>query len=139
MVGSHDPFERRLNDLARRGRDHEKGKLTAIDATLEELDERGNVAAKPDAAARFLKMLASNPPEFRVVPDEICELAPLLHQVAASQPIDLLLKLTRPNQLAEDETGIVETERLIEIRRDQEMPGHRTDRHDASPPPILLI
>jgi hypothetical protein len=104
----------------------------AVEPACEDVDERRDVAAKTDAAAGLLEMLAAHAAELRIVPDEIRELAPLLYQIAAREAVHLLLERRRAKQLAEDGARIVEAQGLIEIRRDQVMPGRRGDgRHDV--------
>ena len=44
------------------------------------------------------------------------KVAALLHQVAASQSVDLLLESRRADEFAQHEPGVVETQGLIEIR-----------------------
>ena len=95
----------------------------ALQPAIQELDQRRNVVAQPDPPAGLHQMLAAHAAEFRVVTNQVGQLAPLLHQVAAGQAIDLLLEPRRAQNLAEDETGIVETERLIEVRRHEKMPS----------------
>ena len=81
--------------------------------------------AEPDPPPRFHQVLTPDPTELGIVANQIGQLAPLLDEVAAGQAVDLLLEPVGPEQLAEDETGIVEAERLIEIRRHEKMPLNR--------------
>jgi hypothetical protein len=64
-------------------------------------------------------MLAANTPKLRIVADEISELAALLHQVAARETRDALLESADTHELAQHDAGILEAQRLIEIRGDQ--------------------
>ena len=57
--------------------------------------------AQPDAPAGLLEMLATHAAELRIVADQVRELAPLLHQVAAGEAVDFLLKARRADQLAQ--------------------------------------
>jgi hypothetical protein len=66
VIRGHNSLERRLNHFTRGRRDHEEGELAAVDTALEEFDERGNIAAQPDALSGFLEMLASNSSELGV-------------------------------------------------------------------------
>src|SRR4029078_13400927 len=66
-------------------------------------------------------MLAPHAAVLGIVADEIGELAALLHQVAVRESLDLLLEATHAEQFAQFEAGIVEAQRLVEIRREQEM------------------
>ena len=98
----------------------------AVEAPVEELDQRRDVAPQPDQPARLDQVLAPDAAELGVVPNQVGQLATLLHEIAPRQALDLLLKTPGPEDLAEDQAGVVETERLIEIRRDEKMPR---DRH----------
>ena len=82
MLGRDDAFERRLDHLPRRGRDHEEREPVAVDAALEELDQRRNVAAQPDPPAGLLEVLAADAAELGIVADQVGQLPALLHQVA---------------------------------------------------------
>ena len=93
---------------------------------IEEVDQRRDVVPQPDQPARLDQVLTPDAAELGVVPNQVGQLAALLHEIAPRQAVDLVLKVRGPDELAEDQAGVVETERLIEIRRDQEMPR---DRH----------
>src|SRR5579863_8898921 len=64
-------------------------------------------------------MLPPHAAKVRIVTDEISELPALLHQVAAGETLDLLLKAAHAKQFAQYVTGVVEAQRLIEVRRQQ--------------------
>src|SRR6185503_5783310 len=83
VVGRDDAGKGRLDDFTRCRRDDEKRELTAVDPLVEKLQERRNVVAQPHTAASLFQMLATDAPEFRIVPQEIRKLASLLHQVAS--------------------------------------------------------
>ena len=89
---------------------------------VEEIDERPDIAAQANAAPGLDQMLPPHAAELGVVANQVGELTTLLDQVASSQPVDLPLKIGRANQLTEHHARIVETQRLVEIRRDEEMP-----------------
>ena len=101
--GGTMPGERRLDDLARRRRDDEEREPVPVDAALEKVDERRDVAAQPHAPAGFLEVLAPHAAELRIVANQVGELAALLDEVAPGQPVDLLLEAGGANQLAEDQ------------------------------------
>ncbi len=98
----------------------------AVEASIEELDQRRDVVPQPHQPARLDQVLTPDAAELRVVPNQVRQLATLLHEIAPGQPLDLLLEIPGPEDFAEDQAGVVEAERLIEIRRDQKMPR---DRH----------
>ena len=95
----------------------------SFDASLEEVEQRGNVAAQPHATARLFEVLAPHAAKLRIVPNEVRQLAALLHEVAARKPVDLLLEPRRADQLAQHGARVVEAEGLVEIRRDQKCFG----------------
>ena len=123
MIGGHGALERRLHHFLRRRRDHEERELEPVEAALEKVHERGDVAAQPDAPAGFDEVLAAHAPELRIVANQVRQLAALLHEVARRQPLDLLLEIRDPEQLAEDLARIVEAERLVEVRCEEKVLG----------------
>ena len=68
-----------------------------VEAALEEVDERRDVAAQPHAPAGLLEVLAPHAAKLRVVANQVGELAALLHEVAAREPVDLLLESDTPS------------------------------------------
>ena len=76
---------------------------------------------QPHALAGFDEVLAAYAAKFGVVPDQVGELAALLHEVAGREARDLLLEVGHPEQLAQLEARVVEAQRLIEIRSEEEM------------------
>ena len=66
-------------------------------------------------------MLSTHTAERRVVTNQVGELGPLLDEVAQRKAVDLLAKVGDAEQVAEDLTGIVEAERLVEIRDDEKV------------------
>ena len=92
-----------------------------VDAAVEQVHERRYVAAQAHAAAGLLEVLAPDAPEFRVVTNQVRQLAALLDQVAPCQSVDLFLETGGADQLAQDRSRVVEAKRLVEVRRDQKM------------------
>ena len=86
------PAERRLDHFARRRRDHEEREPAALEAALEQLDERRNVAAQPHPPARLPRCSRPHAAKLGIVADQIGQLAALLDEVAAGQARDLLLE-----------------------------------------------
>jgi hypothetical protein len=64
--------------------------------------------------------------------DEIRQLTTLLNEVAAREARDLLLETTDAEELTEDVPGIVETQRLVEIGREQVVFGDQV-AHSSTP------
>jgi hypothetical protein len=61
-------------------------------------------------------MFDTNAAKLRVVTDQICKLATLLHQVATGQAGNTILKFGYAQQLAQYQSRIIETQSLIEVR-----------------------
>ena len=97
-----------------------------VEAALEKIDERGNVAAQPHVAPGLGQVLAPNAAELRIVTNEIGQLPTLLHQIAVREPFDLVLESRHANQLAQDEP------RIVEARASDRSP---TPRGNACDPP----
>ena len=73
-----------------------------LDAAIEKVDERRDVAAQAHAAPGLVEVLAPDAAELRIVTNQVGELAALLDQVAAGQPVDLLLEPGGADHLAQD-------------------------------------
>ena len=121
VLRRHDAFESGHDDFAGRRRHHVERELVAIDAALEEFDERRQTLLEAYALAGFDEMFAAHAAELRIVADEIGELAALLHEMAGREAGDLLLEVGDSEQLAQLESRVVEAQRLIEIRREEKM------------------
>jgi hypothetical protein len=79
-------------------------------------------------------MLAAHAPELGIVAKEVRELGALLHQVDVRETGHLLSEVRHADQLAEDEPGVVEAQRLIEIAGDEVVAGRcRSRGHGDSP------
>ena len=68
-------------------------------------------------------ILAHARPELRIVQEQVCQFRALLDEVERGHSLDLALKLFQgnPHQLAQHVTGIVESQRLVEIAGKQKM------------------
>ena len=97
------PVERRLDHLARRGRDDEEREPVTLDAAREEIDELRNVVLQPDAAAGLDQVLAPDAAKLRIVPDQIRELSALMDEIAAPPVPRPSLELRDAEQLAQDD------------------------------------
>ena len=123
VIGGDDAVERGLDHfLRRRGHDEER-ELKPVEAAIQEVDERGNAAAQPDAPARLRQVLAADAPERRVVANQVRELPALVDQVARGEAVDLALEIRHAEEVAQDLAGVVEAEGLIEVGRDEEVLG----------------
>src|SRR5438552_4135906 len=95
-IGGHNLRQRRLNQLARRRRDHKEREDTAVDAAVEKVDERGNIFPQADSAAGLDQVLPTNAPKFGIVPNQVRQLPSLLDEVTGGQTRDFVLKPRGP-------------------------------------------
>ena len=86
----------------------------AIDAVPQDLHQPADVGLQADPASHLHEVLAAHLAVLGVVEQQVRELAALLHQVDAGEALHFLLEAVRPEQLAEDDPGVVEAQRLIE-------------------------
>jgi len=68
-------------------------------------------------------MLAAYATKVRIVTKEIRELGALLHQVDVREAADLLAKVWRANEFAEDNAGVIEAQGLVEVAGDEIVTG----------------
>src|ERR1700730_65973 len=123
MIGCDDACQSRSHDFARGCRDDEERETVAIETPLKKLGQSRYPGFQSDASARFHKVFMANTAKLRVVPDEVRELPALLNEVAACEPRDPFLKAADPQQLAQDQTRVIEAQRLIEVGRQQVVSG----------------
>ena len=128
-AGRHDSVQRRDDYVPRRRRDDMEGCRDAVDAVREQRDELRDGALQAYPPAGLDQVLTAHAAKIRVVPDEVGELAALLHEIAGREALHALLVIGDPDEFGQHETGVVETQRLIEIRREQIALRFR-DRHD---------
>src|SRR5262245_5859708 len=115
VVRRYDVFQRRLDHLFRRRRNDEKRKVITFDSIAQYFRQQMDVLLEPDSLTGFDQMLFANAAEFGVVQQQIGELAPLLRKVDPRHSRNPLFKTRYAEHLAQNETGIVETQCLIEI------------------------
>ena len=87
----------------------------AGDALGEEACEQTDVGLEAHTLAHLVEVLSAHGPEFRVVPQEIGELAALLDEVDAGEPRHLLVVATRSDDLTQDHPRVVEAQGLVEV------------------------
>jgi len=116
VIGRHDAFQRRLNDLFRGGGDDVEGEVATLQI-LHQFHEGGDVLFKSDALANLMQMFAADAAVLGIVEQEVGELRALLHEMGPGQTGDFFLEIRGSEQFAQDEAGVVEAERLVEIRR----------------------
>src|SRR5574339_214952 len=86
VLGRDDAVERRLDDFPRRRGDDEEGETVAVDAAIEEIDERRDAAAQAHAPARLLEVLATHAAKLRIVTNQVGELRSEEHTSELQSP-----------------------------------------------------
>ncbi len=104
----------------------------AVEAAVQYLDESPNILLQANSLSRTDQMLSTNATEFGIVPQQVGQLGALLYKVDVRQTGDLLHEARGTDDLAQDDPGIVEAQRLVEVTRDQIMPTHCSSRGHAS-------
>src|ERR1700690_1794598 len=84
-------------------------------AAVQEVDQCRNRTLEANATPGLHQMFRTNAAKFRIVADQIGQLAALLHEIAVGKPGDTVLKSGYAQQLAQYESRIFETQRLVEI------------------------
>ena len=115
MFCGYHAGQRRGDDFARSGGYHEKGKPIAFRASLHEFNQRGNRTLETNATARLHEVFPANAAKFRIVTNQIGELAALLYQIAPCKARNAVFKTRYSQQLAQHESRIVETQSLIKV------------------------
>src|SRR5258705_12600540 len=106
-----------------RGRDDIEREVILVGAGLERRHEALDVLLQSHLLACLDQMLAAYAPKLGIVAKEIRELGALLDQVNVRKTGDLLAKVRHADQLAENEPGIVEAQRLVEVAGDEVVAG----------------
>src|SRR2546425_12624617 len=132
VLRGHEALQGRLDDRLRRGRNDVEREAMAVEAAVQYLDEPPNILLQANSLSRTDQMLSTNATEFGIVPQQVGQLGALLYKVDVRQTGDLLHEARGTNDLAQDDPGIVEAQRLVEVTRDQIMPTHCSSRGHAS-------
>src|SRR5436189_294218 len=77
--------------------------------------EQLDVALQPNALANLNEVMAPNAAVLRIVQQKISEFAALLHKMDVSEAVNSFPKAGYAQQFAQNDPGVVETERLVEI------------------------
>ena len=72
-----------------------------------------------DAPSHFDQVLLAHLAELGIVEQQVGELGALLHEAGARQSGDFALEALGPDEAAQDDSGVVEAERLIEVAGDE--------------------
>src|SRR5690606_3105624 len=123
LPGQH-AAEGGVNDLLRRSRDHEELEVEPRNPMIEQTGQKLNVPLQADVAPHLDQILATDPAEFRIVPEQIGEFRPLLHQILTRQTRHLIGEPFDAEHLAHGMTRIVKTQGLVEITYQQKIPVH---------------
>jgi len=68
-----------------------------------------------NSPAGFYEVLATHAAKIRIMENQIAELGTLLNEVDVRKALDLVVKAVKTDELAQHDSRIVETERLIEV------------------------
>jgi len=87
----------------------------------QDLRKQRHVVLQPNFLPRRHEVVPPHGAKSRIVPKQIGQFRSLLHQVARREPLDLALEIRDAQQIAQDLSGIVEAEGLIEVRGDEKV------------------
>lgn len=82
---------------------------------LEQPQQSADILLEANPFARLHQVGFSHAPELGVVEQQVGQFAALLHQANVRESRDFFVKSVNAEQLAQDHTGIVETQSLIEV------------------------
>ena len=115
VIGRHDAFQRRLDDLLWRRGDDVKREFVAVGKFFERAREKIDIVLQTDALARFDQMFAPHAAEIRVMKNQVREFGALLHQVDIGQAFHLVVKPVKADEFAEYDARVVEAKGLVKI------------------------
>src|SRR6202030_3346661 len=110
VIWRNDAFERRLDDLVRRGGDHVEMKFVAFGKIIERARKERDVVLQADAFPGFDEVLAAHAAKIRIMENQIAELRTLLNEVYVRKALDLVVKAVKTNELTQHDSRIVKTE-----------------------------
>ena len=113
-IWRHNSFQGRLNNLLRRCGDHVEIKLVFFTKIVQNSCEQRDVMLQANSPAGLHEVLAAHAAKIRIMENQIAELRTLLNEVDVRKALDLVVKAVKTNELAQHDSRIVETERLIE-------------------------
>jgi hypothetical protein len=109
------PSRGRLNNLPRGGGDHLEIKFLPFAKILQNACERRDIMFQTNSPAGLYEVLATHGAKIRFMENQLAELGTLLNETDVRKALDLVVKAMKTNELAQHDSRIVETERLIEI------------------------
>ncbi len=118
VIGRHHAFERRFNDLLRRGGNHVEREMVAVDI-VEQFRQHSDVGLQAHALADFNEVLAANLAELGIVQQQVGEFPALLYQVNLRQAGDPGVEILHADHARQNVAGIVKTEGLVEIAKQE--------------------
>ncbi len=96
--------------------------------TFGEIVERArkerNVVLQADALAGFNKVLAPDLAEVRVMENQVAELRALLDEIHLGKTFHLVMKSVEADQLAKNDSRVVEAERLVKVTGQKKLFSH---------------
>jgi hypothetical protein len=90
-------------------------KLVAIGEIVQSAREERDVMLQSDLLASFNEVLAADLSEVRVMKNEIAEFRALLDEVHLGKTFHLVVEAVEADELAQNDSRVVEAKRLVEI------------------------
>ena len=90
-------------------------KLVAIGEILKRACKERNVVLQANTFPGVHEVLAAHAAKIRVVQDEVAELRALLDEVHLRETLHLVVEAVKADELAKNDSRVVEAERLVEI------------------------
>jgi len=115
MFGWYHAGQRRNDDFTGCGRYDEKGKSIAFRASRHEIHQRRYRAFESNPAPRLHQVFTADAAKFRIVADQIGQLAALLDEIAPGKTCNTILESGYAQQLAQHESRILEAQRLVKV------------------------
>jgi len=93
--------------------------LRFLEIARQDLGQENDIVFQPHTLAGLNEMLTAHAPKRRIMPQQIRQLRPLLDEMRTCKPSHPLLEVRNANQLAKHMAGVIETERLVKVAREQ--------------------
>src|ERR1700693_2473575 len=114
VIRGDNSFERRLDNFLRRRRNHVKREVMPVQI-VQQARKLADGLLQANALSTFRQVVLSDPPEFGIVQQQVGQFAALLHKMDVRESSDLFLKAGDAEHLGENNSRIIEAQRLIEI------------------------
>src|SRR5712692_3886105 len=98
--------------------------LVTIGKIVKRAREERDVVLQADALAGFDEVLAADLAEVRVMKNEIAKFRALLDEVHLGKTFHLVVEAVKADQFTENDSRVVEAERLVKIAGQEKLFGH---------------